>query len=137
MSEGLNKVILFGHLGADPELRAIADGKSVMKIRLATTEAWIDKSGERKETTQWHRISVWGKRGEALSKMLTKGAKLLVEGRLESSSYEKDGVKKYATEIVATDVWLGGGGQRHQATNGGFHHAMDLKAPSLVDDVPF
>ena len=112
MSEGLNRVHLLGNLGADPELRQ-TQGGAVLNLRLATTETWIDKdSREKKERTDWHSVTLWGKRGEALASILRKGSQLLVEGRLSTSSYEKDGQKRYKTEVVATNVVLVGGKPR-------------------------
>lgn len=109
MAEGLNKVMLLGNLAADPELRTTPTGQSVLKLRLGTTDSYVDKNQQRQERTEWHSISVWGKRGEALHRLLVKGSRILVEGRLQTSSYEKDGVKKYRTEIVADDVFFAGG----------------------------
>lgn len=109
MAEGLNRVMLLGNLGADPELRSTAGG-SVLKLRLATTESYLDKSNTRQERTEWHSVTLWGKRGEALAKILAKGERIFVEGRLETSSYEKDGEKRYRTEVVATNVVLNGRG---------------------------
>lgn len=108
MAEGMNKVMLLGNLGADPELRMTGNGNAILKMRLATTESYLDKSNTRQERTEWHQISMWGKRGEALSKILTKGDRIFVEGRIETSSYEKDGEKRYRTEIVASNVILNG-----------------------------
>lgn len=109
MSEGLNRVTLFGNLGADPELKVIGDGNAVLKLRMATTETFKDKAGEKQEHTEWHRVSIWGKRGEALAKFLTKGDRVLVEGKIKTDSYEKDGEKRYSTEIVASNIVLAGG----------------------------
>ena len=109
MSEGLNKVLLLGNLGADPELRVIASGQSVLKMRLATSEHYLDKNNTRQERTEWHDVSLWGKRGEALSKFLKTGDRVFIEGRIQTSTYEKNGEKRYRTEIVATNVILNGG----------------------------
>ncbi|HEY3236190.1 MAG TPA: single-stranded DNA-binding protein [Polyangiaceae bacterium] len=110
MAEGLNRVFLFGNLGADPELRVTQTGQSVLKLRLATTESYLDRDRVRQERTEWHRVVIWGKRAEALSKFLTKGARVFVEGGLRTSSYEKDGIKRYSTDIVASNIILGGRG---------------------------
>jgi len=109
MAEGLNRVLLFGNLGADPELRVTPGGQAVLKLRMATTETYLDKNNVRQERTEWHRVTLWGKRGEALGKFLAKGDRIFVEGRLQTSSYEKNGEKRYSTEVVATNVILGGG----------------------------
>jgi single-strand DNA-binding protein len=115
MAEGLNKVMLLGNLGADPELKVTAGGQSVLKLRLATTESYLDKNNTRQERTEWHSVTVWGKRGEALSKFLGKGERVFVEGRLQTSSYEKEGQKHYRTEVVATNIILAGRGRGGEA----------------------
>ena len=86
-------------------------GQAILKLRLATTETYLDRNQARQERTEWHQVTLWGKRGEALSKFLTKGDRLFVEGRISTSSYEKDGEKRYRTEIVATNIILGGRGK--------------------------
>jgi single-strand DNA-binding protein len=115
MAEGLNRVMLLGNLGADPELKVTSNGNAILKLRIATTDSYLDRNNTRQERTEWHSVSMWGKRGEALAKFLTKGDRIFVEGRLETSSYDKDGEKRYRTEIVASNVILnGGGGAREQ-----------------------
>jgi len=110
MAEGLNRVTLLGNLGADPELRMTQGGQAILKLRLATSETYLDKSNQRQERTEWHSITVWGKRGEALAKILVKGSRIYVEGGLRTSSYDdKNGEKRYRTEIVASNVLLAGG----------------------------
>lgn len=111
MAEGLNKVMLLGNLGADPELKMTQGGQSVLKLRLATTETYLDKNQTRQEKTEWHSVTMWGKRGEALAKFLTKGERIFVEGSLRTSSYEKNGEKRYSTEINATNIILAGRGK--------------------------
>ncbi|NUQ77396.1 MAG: single-stranded DNA-binding protein, partial [Polyangiaceae bacterium] len=110
MAEGLNRVMLLGNLGADPELRFTQGGQAVLNLRLATTETYLDKDKVRKERTDWHNVVVWGKRGEALAKILGKGSSIFVEGSLRTSSYDdRDGNKRYKTEVVASNVLLTGG----------------------------
>jgi single-strand DNA-binding protein len=123
MATGLNKVMLLGNLGADPELRVTPSGSAVLKLRLATTESYLDRNNERQERTEWHSVALWGKRGEALAKFLSKGERIFVEGSIRTSSYEKDGEKRYRTEVVATNVVLCGGkrGGAGEAEEGGGH----------------
>lgn len=134
MTDGLNKVLLLGNLGADPELRVTPGGNTRLVMRIATTESY-EKEGVRKEQTTWHQIVVWGKRGEALAKILSKGSRVFVEGRIDNRSYDKDGVKKYVSEVVATDVWLTSGRPPGVATTNGF--APSFAAPAVQDEVPF
>ena len=112
MAEGLNKVMLLGNLGADPELKVTQGGQAVLKLRLATTETYLDRNKTRQERTEWHSVTLWGPRGEALAKFLQKGERIFVEGRISTSSYEKDGEKRYRTEVVATNIILTGGKSR-------------------------
>jgi single-strand DNA-binding protein len=111
MAEGLNRVMLLGNLGADPELRVTPGGQAILKLRLATNESYLDRNNVRQERTEWHRVTVWGRRAEALGKILQKGDSLFVEGRLQTSSYEKNGEKRYSTEVVANNVVLSGRGR--------------------------
>ena len=102
---GLNKVMLIGRLGRDPELRYTPGGLAIANFTLATSEEWKDKdSGEKKERTEWHRIVVFGKLGELCGEYLAKGRQAYIEGRLQTRSWEKDGVTRYTTEIVASNV---------------------------------
>jgi single-strand DNA-binding protein len=128
MAGGVNKVILVGNLGSDPEMRYTPGGAGVCEMRIATNESWNDKNGQRQERTEWHRIVVWGKRAELCAKYLSKGRQCFVEGRLRTRSWEdKEGNKRYTTEIVATDVqFLGGRG-------GGGGGGNDLPPPVEPD----
>lgn len=118
MADGLNRVMLLGNLGADPELRFTQSGQAVLNMRLATTESYLDKDKVRRERTDWHSVVMWGKRGEALAKILTKGSSIFIEGSLRTSSYDnKEGQKVYKTEINATNLIItnsrkGGGGEQ-------------------------
>jgi single-strand DNA-binding protein len=110
MAEGLNRVMLLGNLGADPDLRFTQGGQAVLHLRIATTESYLDKDKVRRERTDWHNVVVWGKRGEALGKILTKGSSIFVEGSMRTSSYDdREGVKRYKTEVIANNIILAGG----------------------------
>ena len=102
---GINKVILVGNLGSDPELRE-AGSSQVVNVSLATSESWKDKSGERQEKTEWHRLVMWNKTAEIAAQYLHKGSKVFVEGKLETRSYEKDGQKVYTTEVIVRDMQM-------------------------------
>ena len=146
MSEGLNRVILLGNLGSDPELRMTNGGTSVLNMRLATSETYLDASKQRQERTEWHRLVVWGKRAEALGKILAKGSRILVEGSLRTTSYDdKDGKKVYQTQIVVSDVkFAGGRGESGAApsgggrpSGGGGYEDADYGGGGSDDDIPF
>ena len=145
----VNKVILLGNLGRDAELRYTPGGAAVATLNLATTEVWNDKGGQRQEKTEWHRVILWGKQAETLQEYLTKGKQIYVEGRLQTRQWDdKDGNKRYTTEIKADRVTLlgGGGGGRGsggtersdrggQASHGGGDEPpVD---PITDDDIPF
>jgi single-strand DNA-binding protein len=124
MAEGLNRVMLLGNLGADPELRYTQGGQAVLNLRLATTESYLDKDKVRRERTDWHNVVIWGKRGEALSKILAKGSSIFIEGSIRTSSYDdKEGNKRYKTEIVANNVILAGGRGRGGGDEAGYDSA--------------
>jgi single-strand DNA-binding protein len=116
----VNKVILIGNLGADPELKYTPSSRALCNLRIATTDVFKDKSGQRQERTEWHRVTVWGDQAENCSKYLSKGRSVYVEGRLQTRSYDKDGQKHYATDVVAERVvFLGSGGGGGPAGEGG------------------
>ncbi|HEX4475342.1 MAG TPA: single-stranded DNA-binding protein [Polyangiaceae bacterium] len=120
MAEGLNRVMLLGNLGADPELKMTSGGQSVLKMRLATTESYLDRNKARQERTEWHSVVLWGKRAEALGKFLTKGTRLFIEGAIRTSSYDdRDGNKRYKTEVVANNIILAGRGGGSEGGGGG------------------
>jgi single-strand DNA-binding protein len=109
-SRGVNKVILIGHLGADPETRAMPSGTTVANIRMATTESFKDKTGEWQERTEWHNVALFGRMGEVAGEYLRKGSQVYVEGRLRTRKWQdKQGNDRYSTEIVANDMQMLGG----------------------------
>jgi single-strand DNA-binding protein len=144
----VNKVILVGNLGRDAELRYTPGGAAVATLNMATTEVWNDKSGQRQEKTEWHRVVLWGKPAESLSEYLTKGKQIYVEGRLQTRQWDdKDGNKRYTTEIRGDRIVLlggaGGGGRSSGAgmdrgSDMGSHApAPDMSEPITDDDIPF
>ncbi len=139
MADGLNKVMLLGNLGQDPELRMTSGGQAVLRLRIATSESYLDRNRNRQERTEWHSVVVWGKRAEALNKILSKGSRVFIEGGLRTSSYDdRDGNKRYKTEIVANNLILaggrGGGGRDSFEPGGGGGGGFD-SGPSF-DDAP-
>jgi single-strand DNA-binding protein len=144
----VNKVILVGNLGRDAELRYTPGGSAVATLNMATTEVWNDKQGQKQEKTEWHRVILWGKQAESLQEYLTKGKQIYVEGRLQTRQWDdKDGNKRYTTEIKADRITLlGGGGGR---SGGGFAGAAERGGastggadeapiePITDDDIPF
>jgi single-strand DNA-binding protein len=138
VSEGLNRVMLLGNLGADPELRMTTSGKAVLNMRLATTETYLDQNKVKQEKTEWHSLVLWGRRAEALGKILSKGDRIFVEGGLQTRSYDdRDGQKRYKTEVNVTNVVLngkrngGGGGSSAPAPSG------DDGGGESDNDIPF
>lgn len=106
-SRGVNKVILVGNLGNDPEVRYMPNGNAVANISLATSDSWKDKNtGEQQEKTEWHRVVFFNRLAEIVEQYVKKGSKLYVEGRLQTRSWEQDGVKRYTTEIVANEMQM-------------------------------
>jgi len=141
----VNKAILVGNLGKDPEVRFTPSGRAVARFTLATTESWMDQESGRQERTDWHNIVVWGKQAESCGQYLAKGRQVYVEGRITSRSYDdKDGNKRYITEIVAQRVqFLGGGsgggrsGQPEGGGSGGGGFDDFGGGPVPDDDIPF
>jgi single-strand DNA-binding protein len=158
----VNKVILVGNLGADPELKYTPSSRPLCNLRIATTDVFKDKSGQRQERTEWHRVTVWGDQAENCSKYLAKGRSVYVEGRLQTRSYDKEGQKHYATDIVADRVVFlgsgggagagggggGGGGEGRRSGGGGGGvgggsrdsgppEDNDMGGPPADDDIPF
>ena len=148
---GVNKAILVGNLGRDPELRQTPNGQSVVNFTLATSENWTDKSGERQERTEWHRIVAWGRTAEMCNQYLSKGRTVYVEGRIQTREWEdKDGNKRYTTEVNAQTVNFigprtdGGGGStsypgrdENQASSAPANNPPMDSAPPVDDDIPF
>jgi len=137
----VNKVILIGNLGKDPEVRYTANGRPVARFPIATSEVWNDPEGNRQERTEWHNIIVWGKQGETCAQYLAKGRQVFVEGSIRSRSFDdKSGNKRYVTEIVAQKVrFLGGGGGTriaHEAEAEGPGEFPAQPSPA-DDDIPF
>lgn len=122
MARGINKVILVGNLGADPEVRYTTGGTAVASLSVATSEQWTDKqSGQKQERTEWHRVKLFGRLAEIAGEYLKKGRQVYVEGSLRTDKYTgKDGVERYSTDIIASDLqMLGGGGEGGAAGSGG------------------
>ncbi len=123
---GVNKVILIGHLGKDPELRYTPGGQPTASFSLATTERWTDKNGQRQERTEWHNIVAWGKLAELVNQYLKKGRAAYIEGRINTRSWDdRDGNKKYKTEIVANQIqFLSSGGAPQSGEASGAHEGV-------------
>jgi single-strand DNA-binding protein len=152
MAKSFNQAIVMGNLTRDPELRSTPSGQQVASFAVATNRTWVDASGERKEAVEYHEIVAWGKLGELAAQYLAKGRKVMVVGRLQTQSWEKDGVKRQRTEIVASDVnFLDGpssgaaAGSSGAASSGGASRKsedvviQDLDANQNInlDDIPF
>ena len=141
---GINKAILIGRLGSDPEVRYTPSGVAVANFNIATSEEWkVKDTGEKKERTEWHRIVAWSKLGEICGEYLSKGRQVYIEGRIQTRSWEdRDGNKRYTTEIVATDVqFLGGrdagpGAKPASAASASDFEGSAIQAPE-DDDIPF
>ena len=135
---GVNKVILIGNLGQDPEMRETQGGTKVANMSIATSRKWRNKDGGEEEDTQWHRVQVWGRQAESCCKYLAKGRQAYVEGRLQTRKWEdKDGVTRWTTEVVAQQVqFLGGKG-----SGGGGNNPPPADEPppgmDVDDDIPF
>jgi single-strand DNA-binding protein len=106
MAKGLNKVMLIGHLGKDPELKYTEKGTAYCNFSIATDESYKDENGNKVERTEWHNIVTWRKLAEICQQYLKKGSKIYCEGKLQTDSYEKDGIKRYNTKIVMTDMTM-------------------------------
>jgi single-strand DNA-binding protein len=136
MSEGLNRVILIGNLGQAPELRH-TQNSAVLNLRLATTESFLNQEKQRQERTEWHTVVIWGKRGEALGKILNKGDRICIEGRIQTRSWEaQDGSKRYATDVVATNVILLGGRRENRQEGDYGDHGPESGPPPVDSGMP-
>jgi len=149
MARGINKVILVGNLGADPETRALPSGMAVTNIRIATSDSWKDKqSGEMKEQTEWHHVVMFGRLGEIAAEYLRKGSQVYIEGRLRTRKWQdKQGQDRYSTEIVANEMQMLGG--KGGGMGGGMEPGAEPRerpaararaaepAAELDDDIPF
>jgi len=120
MARGINKVILVGNLGNDPDVRATAGGMTICTLSVATTSVRKDREGQQVEKTEWHRVKLFGKLGEIAGEYLRKGRQVYIEGRIEYGSYEKDGVKHYTTDIIGDDMQMLGGQGEGGGGGGGF-----------------
>lgn len=139
---GINKVILIGHLGADPELRYLPDGTAVASIRMATSETWKDREGKKQEKTEWHRVVLWRKTAEIASEYLKKGSQVFIEGKLQTREYvDKEGVKRWATDVVAREMQMLGSRGGGTASTDYYGDPPPIKEPDLPngadDDIPF
>ncbi len=138
----LNKVLLFGNLTRDPELRALPSGMNVCSFSIATNRVFKDRDGKNQEQTDFHNIVVFGRQADAVAQYLKKGSSAFIEGRIQTRSWEKDGEKKYRTEIVADRVQFGprpgggGGARRADAPSGGAQQEEEGAAPSAGIDYP-
>ncbi len=139
----INKAILVGRLGGDPEVRYTPSGAAVANFTVATSERWKDKNtGEMQERTEWHRIVAWNRLGEICGEYLSKGKQVYIEGRLQTRSWEKDGVTRYTTEIVATEMkMLGTKGSSDSSRPSAPPEPQEYSGPPLPeerdDDIPF
>ena len=142
MARGINKVILVGNLGNDPEVKYTQSGMAICTLSLATTTVRKDKDGQPIEKTEWHRVKLFGKVGEIAGEYLKKGRQVYIEGRIEYGSYEKDGVKHYTTDILADDMqMLGGnpgegGAGRSESRGGGDRAPRPPGPPELPRKLP-
>ena len=141
----LNKVMLIGNLGKDPELRFTPSGRAVARFSLATSESWTDQQGQKQDRTEWHNVVVWGKQAESCGQYLSKGRQVFIEGSIRSRQYDdKEGQKRYITEVIAQRVqFLGGGrgegGGRGASAGGGGGGGGEEMAPAPMpedDDIP-
>jgi single-strand DNA-binding protein len=143
MARGINKVILVGNLGRDPETRYLPSGGAVTNVSLATSRSWKDRdSGEQKEKTEWHRVVFFNRLGEIAGEYLKRGSKVYVEGELRTREWEKEGQKHFTTEIVANEMQMldskGGNSDYEKDKNSSIAAPSSLSSADMVDDdIPF
>jgi len=133
----VNKTILLGRLGKDPEIKNLPNGQSVVNFSVATSKKYKDKQGEQKEVTQWHRIVVWGKLADLCHQYLSKGRQVYLEGELQTRSWEKDGEKRYSTEINAHVVQFIGKGDSQERPAPSNDFAPESNKDFASEDIPF
>lgn len=135
---GINKVIIIGRLGTDPEIKTINTGNTVARLSVATSDSWTDKEGQRQERTEWHRVVAWGKLAEICGKHLHKGRQVYVEGRLQTRSWEdQQGQKKYTTEIVANTIHFLGSVSDRPAESSSFQDLGPEPSFDSSEEIPF
>ncbi|MGD9125467.1 MAG: single-stranded DNA-binding protein [Desulfarculaceae bacterium] len=138
MARGINKAILIGNLGADPEMKYTAGGTALCTFRLATSEVFKDREGNQQERTEWHRVVAWGKLGEICGQYLSKGRQVYVEGSIRTRSWDdQNGNKRYMTEINAREVQFLGGGGESGGSSGYSGDDLGGPPPAGDDDIPF
>lgn len=134
----INKAILIGNLGADPELRYTTSGKSVATFNIATSEQWTDKDGQKNEKTEWHRIVAWGRLGEICGEYLHKGSPVYIEGKIQTRSWEdRDGNKRYTTEIVALTMQMLGSARGAGTQSSSDRYPQEEPVSIPEDEIPF
>ena len=134
----LNKVILIGRLGRDPEVRYMPNGEAVCNFSVATSESCKDKNGQRQEATEWHNVTMYRKLAEIAGKYLTKGSQVYLEGKIQSRKYQgKDGIERIAYEIIANEMKMLGGNSQANQEQPKNHQAPSAPVESITDDVPF
>ena len=136
--KGVNKAILVGTVGKDPDMKSTADGMQIANLSVATSESYKDKSGNKVENTEWHRVSAFGKLAEIIGQYVTKGSRVYIEGKLRTRSYDKDGTKVYTTEIIASELqMLGGGEQKPAKQKGGTNYPEPIADDFDDSEIPF
>lgn len=145
MANGVNKVILIGNLGADPEIKNFDSGTVLARIRIATTETYRDRDGNRQDRTEWHNVVLWQRLAEIAEKYLKKGDQVYIEGSLRTRSYDQEGVTKYVTEVIGNSMTMlgsrGGSGQQQSQQQSQMQETKaqepSTDAPDPEDDLPF